>query len=255
MIARLGGGLSAGMAYPTTLSLITALWSGPARTNSIALWSGLGAAISALGPLCSGFLLEHFNCGAPFLLTLPLGLVAIPMAWILIPSHVNETKDSVDNWGGILSVVLVGALILSINFAPVPNALTLTLVLAGIALVGLVLFYLRQRRAKNPLYDLKVAARPTFWPGATAGIIIFGSLMGAMFIGQQFLQNVLGYSTLRAGAAILPAAVFMVLVAPRSAKIIESHGTRTCVQLGASAASNENGIARIVPPMAIVLRP
>jgi len=231
-LARLGGGLSAGMAYPTTLSLITAQWSGPARTRSIALWSGLGAAISALGPLCAGFLLEHFNWGTPFLLTLPLAAVAIPMAWIVVPNHVNETKAAPDNLGGILSLILVGALILSINFAPVPNALTLTLVLAGIAVVGAVLFFLRQRRAKTPLYDLKVAARPTFWVGAVAGIIIFGSLMGAMYIGQQFLQDVLGYSTLGAGAAILPAAVFMVLVAPRSAKIIESHGTRVCVQIG-----------------------
>ena len=54
------GGLAAGMAYPTTLALITALWAGPGRTKSIALWSALGGAIAALGPLLSGFLLEHF---------------------------------------------------------------------------------------------------------------------------------------------------------------------------------------------------
>jgi MFS family permease len=58
--ARVLGGLAAGMAYPTTLALITALWAGPARTKSIALWSGIGGAISALGPLCAGILLEHF---------------------------------------------------------------------------------------------------------------------------------------------------------------------------------------------------
>ncbi len=52
---------------------------------------------------------------------------------------------------------------------------------------------------RNPLYDLDIAARPTFWVAALAGIIVFGSLMGAMFIGQQYLQNVLGYSTLAAG--------------------------------------------------------
>jgi len=231
-IARVGGGLSAGMAFPTTLALITALWSGQARTKAIALWSGLGAAISALGPLGAGFLLEHFSWGSVFLLTLPLALVAIPMAWVLIPAHVNETKEPVDNLGGILSVVLIGATILAINFAPVPNKLTATLVLAGIAVVALALFFLRQRRARSPLYDLKVAARPTFWVGAVAGIIVFGSLMGALFIGQQFLQNVLGYSTLGAGAAILPAAFCMVLVAPRSAKLTESHGTRICIQLG-----------------------
>ncbi len=53
-VARVGGGLAAGMAYPTTLALITALWSGPGRTKSIALWSALGGAIAALGPLVVG---------------------------------------------------------------------------------------------------------------------------------------------------------------------------------------------------------
>lgn len=231
-IARVGGGLSAGMAYPTTLALITALWSGSARTKAIALWSGLGAAISSLGPLCAGFLLEHFSWGSVFLLSLPLAVVAIVMAWRLVPAHVNETKGSVDNLGGILSVVLVGATILSINFAPVPNKLAATLTLAGVAVIGLGLFLLRQRRAASPLYDLKIARRPTFWVGACSGIIVFGSLMGALFVGQQFLQNVLGYSTLGAGAAILPAAFCMVLVAPRSAKLTESHGTRVAIQLG-----------------------
>ena len=220
------------MAYPTTLALITALWSGPGRTRSIALWSGLGASISALGPLCAGFLLEHFAWGSVFLLTLPLAAVAIPLAWIMIPAHVNEGTEPVDNLGGILSLVMIGSLILAINLAPVPNALTGTLVLAGIAVIGVVLFYVRQRCAANPLYDLKVASRRTFWPGACVGIIIFGSLMGAMYIGQQFVQNVLGYSALKAGTAILPAAICMVLVAPRSAKIIESRGTQICVQIG-----------------------
>ena len=56
--------------------------------------------------------------------------------------------------------------------------------------------------------------------------------MGAMFIGQQFLQNVLGYSTLQAGLSILPAAAFMVLVAPRSAKIVEARGARFTLLLG-----------------------
>src|SRR5574341_767024 len=99
-VARVVGGLAAGMAYPTTLALITALWSGPARTRSIALWSALGGAISALGPLLSGALLEHFWWGSVFLITLPLAVVALPLAVRLVPSHVNETSDPVDNLGG-----------------------------------------------------------------------------------------------------------------------------------------------------------
>jgi MFS family permease len=231
-IARLGGGIAAGMAYPTTLALIAALWAGPGRTKSIALWSALGGAIASLGPLLSGFLLQHFYWGSVFLITLPLAVVAVALAWWLVPAHVNESTEPVDNLGGILSLVLVGALILSINFAPVPNKGTLCLVLAVIAVAALVAFYLRQRRAKNPLYDLEVAARPTFWVAACAGIIVFGSLMGAAFVSQQYLQNVLGYSTLQAGAAFLPAVVFMVLVAPRSAKLIEARGARFTLLFG-----------------------
>jgi MFS transporter, DHA2 family, multidrug resistance protein len=230
--ARVLGGVSAGMAYPTTLALITALWSGPARTKSIALWSALGGAIASLGPLISGALLEQFDWGSVFIVTLPLVVIAFPMAAKFVPGHVNEATDPVDNLGGILSVVLVAALILAINFAAVPNRGALTLGLAAIAVVGLVAFYLRQRRAANPLYDLHVAARRTFWVAACAGIIVFGSLMGAAFVSQQFLQNVLGYSTLGAGAAFLPAIVFMVIVAPRSAKLVETRGARFTLLCG-----------------------
>ena len=232
VVARIFGGVAAGMAYPTTLALITALWSGPARTKSIALWSGGGGAISALGPLLSGLLLQHFWWGSVFLLTLPLAVVAFVMALLLVPAHVNETTDPVDNLGGILSVVAVAALVLAINFAPVPNKGALVLGLGAIALAGLIAFYIRQRRAANPLYDLNIAGRRIFWVAAVAGIIVFGSLMAAMFIGQQFLQNVLGYSTLEAGAAILPVALFMVAIAPRSAKLVEARGARFTLLVG-----------------------
>jgi DHA2 family multidrug resistance protein-like MFS transporter len=230
--ARLLGGVSAGMAYPTTLALIAALWSGPGRTKSIALWSALGGAIASLGPLVAGALLEQFDWGSVFLITLPLVVVALPMAARFVPGHVNEATEPVDNLGGILSVVLVAALILAINFAPVPSRGTLALGLGAVALSALFAFGIRQRRARNPLYDLRVASRRVFWVAACAGIIVFGSLMGAAFISQQYLQNVLGYSTLGAGAAFLPAVVFMVLVAPRSAKLVEARGARFTLLCG-----------------------
>src|SRR6185503_15792686 len=175
---------------------------------------------------------EHFWWGSVFLLTLPLAGIALVMAMKLVPNHVNETTEPVDHLGGVLSISLVGALILGINFAVVPNETTLVVSLFLVSGASLVAFYIRQRRARNPLYDLETAARPTFWVAAGAGLIVFGSLMGAMFIGQQFLQNVLGYSTVEAGAAILPAAVFMVLVAPRSAKLVERNGARQTLLSG-----------------------
>jgi MFS transporter, DHA2 family, multidrug resistance protein len=230
--ARVLGGVSAGMAYPTTLALIAALWSGPGRTKSIALWSAIGGGIAALGPLVAGALLERFWWGSVFLITLPLAAIALVLAVIFVPSHVNETTDPVDNLGGVLSIVLVGTLILSINFAPVPNKGTLALGLPPSLSPQQLRFVIRQRRAKNPLYDLHVAGRRIFWVAACAGIIVFGSLMGSAFVSQQYLQNVNGYSTLEAGAAFLPAVIFMILVAPRSAKLVESRGARFTLLTG-----------------------
>jgi DHA2 family multidrug resistance protein-like MFS transporter len=232
VLARIVGGVSAGMAYPTTLALIAALWSGPGRTHSIALWSATGGAIAACGPIVAGFLLERFDWGSVFVVTLPLAVVALVMAWRFVPAHVNESSEPVDNLGGVLSAVLVGSLILSINFLPVPNEGTLAIGLAVVAVVGGIAFVARQRRAPNPLFDLKIAARRIFWVAAVAGIIVFGSLMGAMFIGQQYLQNVLGYSTLDAGLSIIPAALFMIIVAPRSAKLVEARGARFTLLVG-----------------------
>src|SRR3954470_2576110 len=230
--ARVIGGVAAGMAFPTTLALITALWSGNDRTRSIALWSAIGGAIASLGPLLSGALLEHFDWGSVFLVTLPLATLALYLAWRYVPAHVNETTEPVDNLGGVLSILLVAALVLGINLAPVPGKGALAVGLGIVALAATVAFVIRQQRARSPLYDLDVAGRRIFWVAACAGIIVFGSLMGAMFIGQQYLQNVLGYSTFHAGLAILPAAFAMVLVAPRSAKLVEAHGARFTLLLG-----------------------
>ncbi|MGB9937012.1 MAG: MFS transporter [Methanobacterium sp.] len=230
--ARILGGLAAGMAFPTTLALIAALWSGQKRTKFIALWSGIGAAIAALGPLLSGYLLISNYWGSVFLITLPLAVIALIMAIKFVPSHINEEKTPVDNIGGLLSLILLGTLILAINFAPVPDSGYIILSLIIIAVISGFLFIRRQRKVQNPLYDLKVASRSIFWVAACAGIIVFGALMGAMYIGQQFLQNVLNYSTLDAGLAILPAAIFMILVAPQSAKLVESRGSRFTLLAG-----------------------
>ncbi|HEY8809479.1 MAG TPA: MFS transporter, partial [Solirubrobacterales bacterium] len=158
--------------------------------------------------------------------------LAFFMAWRYVPAHVNETTEPVDNFGGILSILLIAAIVMGINLAPVPGKGTLAIGLGVVAIATAVAFVIRQRRARSPLYDLEVASRRIFWVAACAGIIVFGSLMGAMFIGQQFLQNVLDYSTVDSGLAILPAAALMVIVAPRSAKLVEARGARFTLLIG-----------------------
>jgi MFS transporter, DHA2 family, multidrug resistance protein len=168
------------------------------------------------GVLLAGRLLGGISAGMAYPTTLAL---------ICVPSHVNETTEPVDHLGGVLSMVFVAALVITINFAPVPGAGALALGTALAALAAGTGFFLRQRRARSPLYDLHVVGRRIFWVAAVGGIIVFGSLMGAIFVGQQYLQDVLGYSPLRAGVAILPAAVGMVGFAPLSARLTRALGS------------------------------
>ncbi len=232
-VARILGGVCAGMAYPTTLALITALWAdGPRRTAAIAKWSAIGSGVMVLGPLTAGWLLEHFWWGSVFLITVPLAAVAFLLAWLLIPAHVNEDTEPVDHLGGVLSVVMIAALVLAINFAPVPGAWSVAVLFAVVTVVAAGLFLRRQRRAANPLFDLDVAGRRLFWVAALAGIIVFGTAMGTMYIGQQFLQNVLDYNTLAAGSAVLPMSVAMVAVAALSARMVGSLGSRWTLLVG-----------------------
>ena len=231
---RLFGGFAAGMAYPTTLALIAALWGpGPARTRSIALWAALGGAISACGPLLSGLLLERFPWNSVFFVVLPVAVVALFMAIKFLPSHVNETKRA-GRQPGRHPLAGAGRLVYPGHqlCAGGEHAHAGDRPAGRLPPSRWCCSCIRQRRAANPLYDLKIAARPTFWVAAVGGIIVMGSLMGAMFIGQQFLQDVLSYSTVAAGFAILPAAFFMVLVAPRSAKLVEVRGARFTLLAG-----------------------
>jgi DHA2 family multidrug resistance protein-like MFS transporter len=221
--------VTGGLCYPTTLALVAALWTGPAQGHCPVV--GVRGRHGGAGAPAVGNTAAHFWWGSVFLITLPVAAAGFLMAWILVPAHVSETTEPVDHLGGILSVVMVGALILCINFAVVPNSSTLVISRAVITVLGLVAFTLGQQRARSPLYDLHVAARRTFWVAAVAGVIVFGSLMGSMFVGQQFLQNVLGYGTEQAGP-ILPAPITMILAARLSAKMVKARGSRPTLILG-----------------------
>lgn len=232
IIARVLGGVAAGMAYPTTLALITALYEGERRTRAIALWSAVGGSMIVVATLSAGWLLDRFWWGSVFAISAPLALVALALATWSVPAHVGETTEPVDHLGGVLSMIGVLGLVLAINLAPSPGEGTLVLVSGAVAVVALVVFFLHQARTASPLFDLHYARRRTFWVAATAGLIVFGTLMGGFYVGTQYVQLVLGYSTLKAGTVGIPAAVVMIVVAPLSAKLIARFGSRTTLLAG-----------------------
>ncbi|MGA1667959.1 MAG: MFS transporter, partial [Candidatus Nanopelagicales bacterium] len=182
---RIFTGVAAGLAYPTTLALITALWGpGKARVKAIALWSGIGSGGAVLGPVIAGALLEWFWWGSVFLIAVPPAVIAFVLVWKFVPAHVNESTEPVDNLGGILSIVMIATLVLGLSTIAAPGQLLPSLAMMGLSLLVGGLFVLRQRRARNPLYDLHYASRRLFWVAAVSGMIVFGSLMGSLFVGQ-----------------------------------------------------------------------
>jgi MFS transporter, DHA2 family, multidrug resistance protein len=230
--ARVSGGLAAGLLYPITLSLITGLFRGGARTRAIALWSGIGGGCSALGPLIGGLLLGRFWWGSVFLPSVPIAVLVVVLAGLWLPRHAGETSDPVDHLGGVLSVVFIGPLVLSISLVPDYGFNGTVVGLFVVSLIGLVLFVLRERRAPSPLFDLKVLGARTFTIALIGGTITWGGLLGATFIGQQYTQNVLGYSPLSAALITLPAAVFVALAARPAGRLITSRGSRVPLALG-----------------------
>ena len=245
VVGRLLTGLAAGMAYPTTLALVTALWAdGPRRVKAIALWSGVGGSAMVLGPTAAGALLERFWWGSVFLVVVPLALIGLVLVVVAVPAHANESTEPVDHSGGVMTVAMIATVVLGLSLVTAPGRLAIALALLVVGALVTVAFFRHERRTENPLYDLHVAARRMFWVPAVSGMIVFGSLSGAMFIGQQFLQNVLDYSTFRAGLAVLPAALGLMIVAPVSARLVVSVGSRITMLIG---------FAFIVPAFVVML--
>ncbi len=233
ILGRLTSGLTAAMIFPTTLSLISAIWpAGPGRTRAIALWSGIGAGASALGPTIGGFLVQFLSWRWVFGVSIPLVLIALALGWWLLPRHNGENSNPVDHLGGILTVIFVGSLIYAINQLPQSGFSVLIIAMFVIALLSLVLFIWRERRITRPLMDLSIWKNRVFTGATVAATIGFGSLMGVMYIGQQYLQNVLSYNPLNSGLAVLPASIFLIVGSQASAQMLQKIGSRITLAIG-----------------------
>lgn len=231
IIAQIAVGVACGMLYPTTLSLISALWSGANKTKAIALWTGIGTGTSILGPVIGGWLLGHFWWGSVFLITPPMAVLVFIFGFIVLPAKAGETDAPIDHPGGSLSVVMIASFVLGIVL--LPHGFTATIgVIFTVTLVSAVLFVIREKRATNPLFDLKAASIPTFWVAFVVGLVAFGALIGGMFIGQQFTQNVLGLTPLSAVLLTLGLAIGLIPAAVAAGKMIEVRGTRAPFMLG-----------------------
>jgi MFS transporter, DHA2 family, multidrug resistance protein len=229
--AQIAVGISCGMLYPTTLSLIASLWHGASKTRAISLWTGIGTGTSVIGPIIGGWMLGSLWWGSVFLITVPVAIAVFILGFIVLPKAGGEGDAPVDHPGGGLSVVMISSFVLGIIL--LPHGFTPVIgILFGVTLVAGLLFVRRERRAVNPLFDLTAASVPTFWVAFVVGLIAFGALVGGLFIGQQFTQNVLLQTPLTAVLLTLGLAVGMMPASVIAGEVIESKGTRLPFMIG-----------------------
>lgn len=232
--ARALMGVGAAMIFPTTLSILTNVFSDPKeRATAIGIWSGFAGVGIAVGPLGAGLLLDHFYWGSVFLINVPLCAIALIAGFVLIPDSRDPDVRPLDPIGSGLSVVALVALLFGIIEGP-DLGWTSTPVLAGLAAAALLfaLFIWWELRVEHPVLDLRFFADPRFTAASVTITLTFFALVGSTFLLTQYFQFVLGYTPLQTGFLTAPVAVGMMIGGPMAPRLVERLGTKAVVAGG-----------------------
>jgi len=233
IILRAVMGIGAALIMPATLSILTNVFPPHERAKAIAIWAGLAGAGAAIGPVTSGFLLEHFWWGSVFLVNVPLVVATLVAGRFLVPTSQDANSEQLDPIGAALSIVGLSGVLYGIIEGPTHGwtaPATLGTLLGGLAVLGLFGFW--ELRTAHPMLDLRFFKNPTFSSAAAAINLVFFAMFGTFFLLTQHLQLVLGYSALEAGVRMLPMPFTMMVAAPSSAKFVEKFGNRKVVSTG-----------------------
>jgi EmrB/QacA subfamily drug resistance transporter len=231
--ARTVQGVGAALMNPATLSIVTATFPPRQRGRAIGIWAGVSALALAVGPLAGG-LLTGIHWSWIFFINLPIGILAVLAARLLI----DESKDTsheqrLDLPGLASSATGLFALIYAlIETNSHPWGSTRVLVLLTLAAVALAVFVLLELRQPFPMLDLSLFRQRTFIGANLAMGLVGLAMFGIFFFNSLFLQTVLGYSAVRAGATFLPMTVLIVLVAPVAGNIADRVGSRWLMGAG-----------------------
>lgn len=233
--ARALMGIGAALLAPSTLALVSSLFSDPKeRTLAFALWSGANGAGGAAGPLLSGILLEHFSWGAIFLINVPIAIAIVVVGAFVLP-HWRPMKvyGGVDAPGALLSTVALALICWAVISAPglgVGSPLVVGATIAGLSLLAGFIFW--ESKAVNPILRLELFRLRRFSVAvAVSGLVTAGGA-GALFVLTQYLQFSLGYTPLQTGIRVLPIAAAMLLGAIAAPRFIENLQLKRTVLFG-----------------------
>lgn len=239
LAARAVQGLGAAVLAPSTLTILTsAVPEGAARARAIATWTAVGGGGGAAGGLVGGVLVDGLSWRWVLLINVPIGAVVLAGALLwLVESRAGDGRR-IDLPGALLVTAGLATLaygIVQTEAEGWASAETLVPLAAGAALIGL--FLLVEARTKVPLMPLKLFRRRSV-SSANVAMFLCGSAMFCMwFFMTLYAQNVLGYSPLDAGLALVPSSLAVILgskVAPRLMPVV---GARNVAVLGALVAA------------------
>ena len=226
-------GIGGAFIFPTTLSILTNVFTGRERARAIGVWAGVSGLGIVVGPLGGGLLLEHFSWGSVFLVNVPICTLAIVLGRFLVPDSRDPEEGRLDPVGALLSIATLVSLLYGIIEGPDrgwTDPAILGALGAGLVLLGL--FGAWELHAPYPMLDVRIFSNPRFSAASGAITLTFFALFGSTFLLTQYFQFVLGYTPLKAGMLTAPVAIGIMGCAPLAPRVVERIGTKRVVTGG-----------------------
>ena len=182
----------------------------------------------AIGPLIGGLITEHIGWDWIFYVNVPIGIVGIVVGRIII----RESKDtSHEQRLDVPGLLTSGLALFALVYALIEGngkgwTSPLILGLFAVAAVSGAAFVLLELHQRLPMFDVKLFRNPTFAGANVVALLVSLAMFGVFFFISLFMQNILGYSAVRAGAAFLPMTLLIIVVAPLAGRASDRLGSR-----------------------------
>jgi EmrB/QacA subfamily drug resistance transporter len=235
VIARAVQGLGAALLSPAALSLVTVLFAeGSERNKALGVWGAVAGSGGAVGVHAGGMLTEWAGWEWVLFVNVPIGLAAAALAVRLLPESRNEGPRHFDVAGAFTITAGVSLLVYALvdaNNAGWGSFQTIGLVALALGLIGS--FYAIERRATAPLVPFPGIFRiPTITGINVSAVLIAAALFSMFFFVSLYMQQVLGYSALKAGFSYLPLAVGIIVAAGAASGLVTRFGFKPVLITG-----------------------
>jgi EmrB/QacA subfamily drug resistance transporter len=241
--ARLVQGLGAALMSPAALSLLTTSFSyGTDRVKALGAWGAMAGLASVAGVFLGGVLTAGPGWRWVLFVNLPVCALVIIAAFRLLdgerPGSFRGTFSSFDTAGAILGTGGMLLLVFALVRAPVDGwGAARTIGELAAAAVVLIAFALNELRHRNPLVPLSIFRIKGLAAADATQVIAMAGFYSAFFFVTLYMQNVLQFSPLRAGAAYVPVAGLVAVAAGAGTGLIPRTGTRPLMAAGALIAA------------------